>query len=511
MRVAIAEFKQETNTFVPRPTTLDDFEAWHLWYGDDLIAGLQGTNSEIDGFLNVLGEAEIEPVPVLATFAMSGGRVTDNAYERLLDELLTGIEAAQPVDGVLLALHGAMVTEAYDSADGRTLAAVRKLVGPEMPIVVSYDLHANLTLEMVANADALVGFKTSPHIDQRDTGERAARVMVKILKGSARPTMAFVKIPMVVPASTHMHHLPGPFKRLQDATRDLETGSVLSANAATVQPWLDIDEMGFATVVVTDNDPALASDLACSLANQAWEERHAFMEIDLVKPADAIRLALAEAEGPVVLSDCADGTGAGSPGDATAVIAALLEANPDKPAYVFVRDEESAAASIAAGVGAEISLDVGGKIDNVFNKPVRVNGTVTFAGPASFRFGGEGYTGVEQDMGPSAVIRSGNVHILIVSTSVMTVDPELYRAVGLEPLEAQIVVAKSHIQFRAGYRDVAKKIILLDSPGMSSDHIVGLLWEKVPRPLFPLDPETEFACQPVVFSGGAVANGPHNG
>jgi microcystin degradation protein MlrC len=260
--------------------------------------------------------------------------------------------------------------------------------------------------------------------------------------------------------------------------------------------------MGFATVVVTDNDPELACKVACDLANQAWSEREAFMQIDLVPPADAIKMALAEPEGPVVLSDCADGTGAGSPGDATAVIAALLDANPDRPAYVFVRDEESAAAAIAAGTGVTVTLDVGGKVDSVFNKPVRITGTVEFAGPASFRFGGEGYTGVEQDMGPSAVVRAGNVFLLIVSTSVMTVDPELYRSAGLEPLDAQIVVVKSHIQFRAGYERLAKKIILLDSPGMSSDHIANLPWRKLPRPIFPLDPETTFRCEPRVFGGG---------
>ena len=200
-----------------------------------------------------------------------------------------------------------------------------------------------------------------------------------------------------------------------------------------------------------------------------------------------------------MLSDCADGTGAGSPGDATAVIAALLEANPDKPAFVFVRDAESAATAIAAGTGATVTLSVGGKLDNIFNQPVELTGTVDFAGPASFRFGGEGYTGVEQDMGPSAVVRAGNVFVLIVSTSVMTVDPELYRAVGLEPKDAQIVVVKSAIQFRAGY-PFARRSIMLDSPGMSSDHITSLPWDKVPRPIFPLDPEMSFTCQPHLFS-----------
>lgn len=503
MRVAIAELKQETNTFVSRPATMADFETWHYWTGSALIEGLHGTNSEIDGFLKVLTRAGIEPVPILGAFAMSGGKVTSATFERLLRELLDGIAAEDPLDGVLLALHGAMVTEADDSPDATILEAVRALIGPDLPLVATYDLHANLTARMAAFANALVGFKTSPHIDQRDTGERGARVMTAILQQGAKPTMAFVKIPMIAPASTHIHHLPGPFKRLQDATKELEKQpGVLSANVAAVQPWLDIGEMGFATVVVTDNDPKRAETLACDLAKACWAERHAFMEIELVPIDEAIALALAEPSGPVVLSDCADGTGAGSPGDATAVIAALLRVNPDKPAYVFVRDAESAATAIAAGVGATVTLWVGGKLDNVFNQPVELTGTVEFAGPAAFRFGGEGYTGVEQDMGPSAVVRAGNVYVLIVSNSVMTVDPELYRAAGLEPRSAHIVVVKSHIQFRAGYDPFCSRIILLDSPGMSSDHIAALPWRKVPRPIFPLDPEMSFTCVPIVT--GAV-------
>jgi microcystin degradation protein MlrC len=500
MRVAIAELKQETNTFVSRPTTMADFETWHYWTGPALIEGLQGTNSEIDGFLNVLTEAGIEPVPILATFAMSGGKVEDATYQRLLGELLDGIANAGPLDGVLIALHGAMVTESDDSPDANTLKAIRELVGPGIPIVATYDLHANLTARMADYADALVGFKTSPHIDQRDTGERGAMVMTTILQHGAKPTMAFVKIPMIVPASTHIHHLPGPFKRLQDATKEWEKEpGILSANVASVQPWLDIDEMGFAVVVVTDDDPKRAETVACDLAKACWAERHAFMKIELVPIAEAISLAMAEPTGPEVLSDCADGTGAGSPGDATAVIAALLAAKPDKPAFVFVRDAESAEAAISAGVGATVTLCVGGKLDNVFNQPVQVTGTVGFVGPASFRFGGEGYTGVEQDMGPSAVVRIGNIYVLIVSNSVMTVDPELYRAVGLEPKDAQIVVVKSHIQFRAGYDSIASRIIMLDSPGMSSDHIAALPWQKVPRPIFPLDPEMTFTCDPLMF------------
>jgi microcystin degradation protein MlrC len=252
--------------------------------------------------------------------------------------------------------------------------------------------------------------------------------------------------------------------------------------------------MGFATVVVTDSDLASAQRFADDLARQCWAERHAFLELQLVPPEEAIRRALANPDGPVVLSDLADGTGAGSPGDSTAMIAALLRADPPKPAFVCVCDPEVAEAAAQTGVGGAIAAWVGGKRDRIFNQPVHFAGTVTFSGMASFRFGGQGYTGVTMEMGLCAVLRCGQVHLLVTSKPVFTVDPALYRAVGLEPAEAQIVVVKSHIQFRAGYAGLAKEILLLDTPGMSSDHLTQLPFRRVPRPLFPLD--TEFSWKP---------------
>lgn len=497
MRIAIGELKQETNTFAPTPTELEHFRNWHLWHGDEVIANARDTNCEIAGFIDVCESAGHELLPTIAAFALSSGAVTPHAYETLHDDLLARLAALQPFDAVLLALHGAMVVEGEDDADGATIEAVRELIGPETPFVVSMDLHANLTRRCVAHADAIVGFRTSPHIDLRDTGQRAARVLVRWLAGEVRPVMSAVKIPMVTPASTHVHSLPGPFQRLMDASAAAETGKVLSTTVFAVQPWLDIAEMGFATVAVTDGDPELAERVACDLAEQAWAERDAFMETTLVPPAEAIRRALARDDGPVVLADLADGTGAGSPGDATAVIAALLEADPPETALVCVRDPEAVEAALAAGVGAEIDVMVGGKLDNVYNRPVRFAGVVEFAGPASFRFGGGGYTGVEMAMGPSAVVRHNNIRLLIVGRSVFTVDPEMYRAVGLEPAEARIVVVKSHIQFRAGYDPIAAEIILLDTPGMSTDHLERLDFRRIPRPLFPFDEGIAFTPTPM--------------
>ncbi|HZO91449.1 MAG TPA: M81 family metallopeptidase [Chthonomonadaceae bacterium] len=492
MRIAIGEFKQESNTFAPVPTTREHFRDFHLWYGREAIANLRDTNTEVAGFLDVCEAIGYTPVPTLAGFAISGAPLTAETYRTLRAELLERLAAARPFDAVLLALHGAMVAAGEDDPDGATLQAVRELIGPDIPLVASMDLHANLTRRCVEAADAIVGFRTSPHVDLRETGQRAARLLARWLSGEVRPTMAFVKVPMVVPASTHVHFLDGPFKRLMEATQAVEAEGALSASAFTVQPWLDIPEMGFATVAITDNDPERAEAFARRLARLAWAERHAFLNIDLAPPDQAIQQALASPAGPVILADLADGPAAGSPGDGTAMIAALLAADPPQTALVFVCDPEVAALAAEIGVGGSIDTLVGGKRDNVYNKPVRFTGTVTFAGPASYRFGGQGYTGIGMDMGLSAVLRRGNVHLLVTSKPVMTSDPALYRAVGLEPAAARIVVVKSHIQFRAGYADIARRILLLDTPGMSTDHLTRLDFRRVDRPLFPLDTDFEW-------------------
>ncbi len=492
-RIVIGEFKQEANTFAAVPTTLQHFRDFHLYYGPELIDRLSGTNTEIGGFLAVLRERGHTPLPTLAGMAISGAPMTAETYSTLRGDLLARIEAALPFDAILLALHGAMVTEDCDDPDGETLAEVRALVGPACPVVISLDLHANVTQKMVDRADAIVGFRTSPHIDQGETGRRAAELLCTWLAGGARPRMAWTKIPLVTPASPHCHSIPGPFQRLMNASEQAETGPIASASIFTVQPWMDISEMGDATIAVTFGEKNAAEAMADKLADGVWAERHALMDIHLVPIDQAIRDALAAEEGPTVLSDLADGTGAGSPGDATAVIDGLLLAKPTEVCLVTVCDPAAAEEAARVGVGGQFSMDVGAKWDNVYNNPVRLEGEVMLARKAAFRFGGAGYTGIEMEMGLTAVVRVSSVFVVITSKPTFTVDPALFRAVSLDPASAKIVVVKSHIQFRAGYAGIAKRIVLLDSPGMSSDHLQSLGFKRIPRPMFPFDAEMEWS------------------
>lgn len=494
-RIAVAELKQESNSFAPAPTSLQSFRDFHLWYGSDVVSHLRNTNTEVGGFLDVCETYRWSVQPILAAFAVSGGPLTADCFAYLLDELLTRLTSVGPLDGVLLALHGAMLAEGEDDPDGYVLTRVRELVGPRVPVVASLDLHANLTARMVSAADALVGFRTCPHIDQHDTGRRAAMLMARLLAGE-RLTMRFIKLPMISPASLHLDNQEGPFQRLMNASRMLEQGSVLSTSIFTVQPWLDIPHLGHATLAIATEEME-AVKAAQTLAQLVWNERHALIAVDLVPPDEAIRRALSAPVGPILLSELADGTGAGSPGDATAALSALLAAAPDRPCLAWIYDPEVAAEAQTIGVGGQIDVLVGGKRDRLYNRPIRFRGVVDLVCPASFHFSGQGYTGIGMDMGLSAILRCGQVALLVTSKPVMTVDPALYRAVGLEPSQAQIVLVKSHIQFRAGYAGLARGVILLDTPGVSSDHLEMIGFRRINRPLFPLDRNMEWTIDEV--------------
>jgi microcystin degradation protein MlrC len=483
LRVAIGEIKQESNSFSPLPTTLDSFADGYLLFGDEIGPRLQQTNCEVAGFLSLDG---IEPIPTVAAWSLSGGPLSSDAFAFLKGELLARVQAAGPLDGILLALHGAMLAEGIDDADGAILAELRAQVGPALSIVVTLDLHANVTQLMVDACDLLVPYRTYPHVDQADTGERAARFLRQIIYEGLRPVTALEKIPMLV-YSENQQTTHGPMAHLMNRAGALATQpGMVAASVLPVQPWLDVPDLGMSVLATADGDGALARQHARALASEAWQLRKAF-DIELVPIEEAIRLAL-ESPGPVVLADSADSTGSGSPGDSTAILAALLRAPLTKPALLTVVDPEAAMAALEAGIGAQISISLGGKIDHIFNRPVEVTATVLqLVEDGSFRMSGPAFTGLDFNMGRAAVLAAGQVHILVTERRVWTHDPALYRAMDLEPATAQIVVVKSPNLFRASYEPIASRILLVDGPGASTSNYARLPFRKIPRPLFPLD------------------------
>lgn len=473
MTIAIGSLVQESNTFSPVPTCYADFSPV---FGHAALERHSGRLTEMGGFIDVLRKSRRRIEPVCAGWAITAGRVRRSDFRRLTGDFVKALSSVRPPNALLLALHGALAAEGCDDADGHVLSLARQVVGPRVPIVVTLDLHANVTRRMVEQATAILGYRTYPHVDLYETGVRAAQMALSILDAGSPPLMGFAKLPLIVPAENSQTG-SGPMRQLMD-------GAPSGASIFPVQPWLDIEEMG-AGVVVVAGDGAQAA--ARQLAARFWESRREF-DVKLVPPETAIRKALAIQGGPVVLSESSDSTGSGSPGDSTGLLRPLVNANLSYPSVAFLVDPEAVARAIQAGIGSVVTMKIGGKRDRRNSRPLKVTGRVRLISDGRWTSQARGYnTGIENSMGPSVVLEVGQLRILISSRPVMTVDPELYRSHGIEPRRMKIVVVKSPNGFRAEYEPIAKGIFLVDTPGVSTANLRSLPFRRVPRPIWPLD------------------------
>lgn len=504
MRIAIGQLCQETNTFNPLPTTRELFEQFGVLRGTALLERMAQTN-ELGGFIQGLRSwAERPEIVGLGRFSgFAGGRISEATERWLHGELLGALRQAMPVDGVLLSLHGAMAGESEPDMEGGLLDEVRRLVGPDVPVVATLDLHANVTRQMVETADALVLYHTYPHIDIFETGTRAAGVLRRIL-GGARPVTAFVKLPMVVPAECASSEDPAAVgHRLKLKLQELESDPrILTAGLATVQPWLDVPELGGAVVVVTDGDPERARSAAAGVAAELWQHRREYLP-ELVSVPDAVRIAHENADGLVVLSDSADGTTSGAAGDSTHLLRELLRYDWKRPALVPFIAPEVVEQAQRQGVGTELTTAIGGLRDRRFSEPLTL--TAEVAGLFDARFVMSGHLGrnLPIDMGPSAVLRHGNVHVIVTTHTGPQFAPQLFEAAGLDPFAASVVVAKSPLGFRAAYEGRARKVLLVQAPGCAPSDFWHYEYRNIPRPLWPWDEITSWTPAPMVRQGEA--------
>lgn len=490
MRIAIGEFKHEVNTFSPVLTTLDTFKTYQLLEGEDILRVLRQTNTELWGFWQEAVVQNWEVVPLVAANALSGGPLTAETYLYLKDQFLRRLQEVGRVDALFLALHGATVANVPggEDATGLFLRELRHIVGDQMPVIVTLDLHANVTSQIVQHATTVIGYRTWPHVDLAERGQEAAQFLARIFTNQIKPTTALAKLPMILQVENGQT-TSGPMATLLTELRNWENaGQCLGGSIYLVQPWMDLPAVGCAVTIITHNDPAHAQNLADELALQMWQIRRDF-EIKLVPLNEAIEQAAKAAGKPVVLADSADSTGSGAPGDSTSILQQLLTQQIACKVLLPIVDKPAVQAAAEAGVGASLSLTLGGRIDPVYSRPVSLEVEVEWVGEARFRFKGPVFTGQEANMGRVAVLRIWDIHILVSERPAWTVDPEMYRCVDLEPAEAQIVVVKSPNQFRAGYEALAHEIIVVDAPGCASANLRTLPFQRLPRPFYPFDEE----------------------
>ena len=483
MRIAFGALRQETNTFVPGRSTLQWFHDDHLLFGDEIYS-LRGTRHELAGFLSAMEGSGHTLIPLIAGQAVSGPPCDTETLAWICREFTERVQAAAP-DAIFLALHGALVCESDEDAEGALLERLRALVGPDLPIYVTLDMHAHVTARKVRHADAIVGYKTFPHVDLYETGVHAAH----LLAGERRPAVALSKRPMVLPAENHYTTGGGPMDPILAAAVELErSGQALAVSVFPTQPWLDVTDLGFNVVVVSNAGAETTQRMADAVADLAWEQRQRFLDLPLLPPAEAVRRAMAAPQGPVVISESSDGTGAGSPGDSAALLKELLVLRLDKPTYLTITDTAAVARCISAGVGATVTVAVGHAKSPDLGVPVSVTGQVRLISDGHFTFEGENFRGVVGQMGRTAVLQLGSLSLVITERPAWTFDPAIYRSVGLEPRQAQLVVVKSALQFKDRYAPMAQAIYYADTPGYSTANLATLNWRHVRRPLFPLDP-----------------------
>ena len=485
MRFFVAMVSHETNTFSPIRTDRALFEAHDLRYGGELLEAFRGTGTCLGGMIDAAAAAGIALVPSLAASASPAGRVAKEFYAEARERLLADLRAAGPLDGVLLDLHGAMVVEGVDDGEGDLLAAVRETVGA-VPIAVTLDFHANVTRAMVQHATLLHGYKTYPHVDMDARGREATARLADVVAGRVRPTVAWRQPPLLPPIAGQLT-TRGPMRRLYDLAEAMERRpGVLSISIFAGFPLADIHDAGLSVYVATDGDQGLADRLADELTAAAWELRHEFLHTAL-SPRAALARALALDGRPVVLADIADNTGGGAGGDTTELLRELLRAGARAATVACVWDPAAVQACVAAGIGATLTVDVGGKVDPAHGAPLPVTGRVRTLSDGRFVYRGPMLRGVEGRLGPTAVLDVNDVKIILVTHRRQALDPEMIRFVGIDPLAEKILVVKSTVHYRAAFEPIARAILEVDAPGLSSSNLGRFAFTRVRRPIFPLD------------------------
>ena len=483
-RIAIGGILTECNHLGGIPIDLAVYEQYDLLRGAELLSC---ETSVVGGMLAQLREGGADPAPILYATACAGGAIVRSCYEQLRGELIAGLEASLPVDGVLMPIHGSALAEGEDDPEGDLIGAVRELVGPDIPVVATLDLHAHVTAAMVRLADALLGWETYPHCDHYSTGQRATRLLLDMLAGSCRPTMAMAKVPVVTSAVNGSTSGDDPFAELMRHTKSLEQRpGVLSTSLFLIHPYMDVPNMGSGGLVVTDDDIDLAATLAADIARRYWERRHD-LEPDLFTPLAAIAEGNAVDGGPVLLLETADCCGGGAAGDSIATLSALIASGVDELSFFPVVDPEAAARCHEAGVGAELTVDIGHKLDPRWGDTHSFEGHVEKLHDGRFTYTGGQWEGLHADMGPSAILSVGAVRILITSLASYDWSDEQFRALDLDPTLAKFIVAKNPMNYRQAYGDIAKAVFVLDTPGPTPATLKNVNFAKLQRPYFPAD------------------------
>jgi microcystin degradation protein MlrC len=489
MRTALLGFSHETNTFSNVPASYDRFQVLR---GDEIFERHRAAHSTLTGFIEVGEERGMGLVPLM--FASTGpiGMITKDAFDRLVGEMLGMLKDQGPWDAILLANHGAAVSEAHHDVDGEIAARVRAIVGPNVPVGMGMDLHGNITQRMIESATAVTFYRENPHVDSRQRGRECAEIIYRTVKGELRPVMALETPPLVINI-VKQHTGSEPLKSLMaECEAQIGRPGVLSASVIQGYPYADVPEMGMSFLAVADGDPALAREVAQHLARRAWEMREQF-NADTPSPREALAYAVKAERGPVVLMDVGDNIGGGSTADSTFLLAEA-KAMGVRGYLQSLYDPEAVRACVAAGVGGELTIGVGGKTDDRHGRPVEVTGKVRVLAEGKFEelkpiHGGGRFF----DQGLTAVLDTTDGHTLVLTSrrAGNTSIQQMY-SVGVQPERYKVVVAKGVQSPRPAYEPVAAEIVLVNTPGVTTSDLSYFTYERRRSPLYPFERDATY-------------------
>jgi microcystin degradation protein MlrC len=472
LRVGILGFLHESNTFLGVPTRWEDFASTSMTAGAALRERWQGAHHELGGFFAGCAAAGLEAVPGFATFAVPSGAIAAEDFERLSGVLIGALDSMAPLDGVLVALHGATVSEAFPDADGEILLRLRERVGRAMPIVVTLDLHANVSRRMVDLSDAIIAYRTNPHLDQRERGEEAAHLLARMLRGEIRPVMALATPPLAVPIALQKTE---DLFLFDDLRQILALPGILSASVCLGFYYADVEEMGTSFLAVADGDKVLAGRAVRWMSERAWARRSELAST-LPSAAEAVAAAMLAAAKPVALMDVGDNVGGGSTADSLVLFEECLRQGA-RNALVVIHAPDQVDRCAAAGVGAYVALGF-------------CAGTVRLLSDGRFterkvRHGGWTHC----DQGLTAVVETAEKHTVVLTSRRMApMSLEQIRSAGVIPESKDILIVKGVIAPQAAYREVAASIVLVDTPGPTANDPGSFDYRRRRRPMFPMEP-----------------------
>lgn len=483
MKILIGEIAHETNTFSNVKTEEQSFRLWGWDVGEEILTKHRGVRNAIGGMIDQAEKLEIDIIPTFTTFAYPAGIITTETFNALRDELMGRVKEAKGYDAVVLSLHGAGVAETTEDLEGTLLTEIRSIIGDDIPLIVTLDLHANMTSTMVEAADVIIGNHLYPHTDSFENGMEAVELAKKIVEGTLKPTMYLVQLPMIIPTSTTNL---SPAKDVNELCYQWEAReSVVDCTFYHAFPYTNISNIGVAVLVTTNNNVELAQQIAEEVSDFIWKMRHDFIKKQ-PNPKEGIELALKQEGKPVVLNETSENPGGGTPGDGTFLLRQMIESNLKSACFGYIYDPETVQNVIKAGVGSTVNIVLGGKTDSLHGEPIETQAYVKSITDGKFIQSSPMGKGANINLGSSVRVQCNGVDVIVCSVKSQTLDEQVFLLHGIDVRAYKIVGLKSSQHFRAGFEPISESIITVDSPGLTTTDFSSFIYSNLKTKLFPI-------------------------